>query len=134
MNLKQLKAEARRSRLPRVSKHSQSFEARSSSSCGRTHAVRTRMFNDGESDRFILTVCRLEQALQSVPHWDFNRVSSVNEWHEPIVVASDAKINSFSPTRRTQRESKLARLAVSCRCERASWSLRDFRRSFHPPH
>jgi hypothetical protein len=40
---------------------------------------------------------RLEQALQSFQHWDFQPRILVNEWHEPIVVASDAQIDGFTP-------------------------------------
>jgi len=40
---------------------------------------------------------RLEQALQSFQHWDYQPRIFVADWHEPIVPASDAQIDGFTP-------------------------------------
>jgi hypothetical protein len=56
-----------------------------------------RNVNDGEIRSFHPHRLRLEQALQSFQHWDFQPGIFVNDWHEPIVVASDAQIDGFKP-------------------------------------
>jgi hypothetical protein len=39
----------------------------------------------------------LEEALRSLQHTQFVPRILVNDWNEPIVVASDAQINGFKP-------------------------------------
>jgi len=52
---------------------------------------------DGEIRSFHRSRLRLEEALRSFQHWDFQPRILVTEWHEPIVEISDVQINGFKP-------------------------------------
>jgi hypothetical protein len=98
VNLKQLKAE----RAAAGVKYAEALETLRSAFI-RLAAVERTLTNrnvnpDGEVRSFHPHRLRLEQALQSFQHWDFQPRLLVTDWHEPIVELSDKQINGFNPT------------------------------------
>ncbi len=96
MNLKQLKAERAAAGAAYV-KALAEFRSAFVRLAAVERTLTNRNVNDGEIRSFHPHRLRLEQALQSFQHWDFQPRILVADWHEPIVVASDAQINSFTP-------------------------------------
>jgi hypothetical protein len=96
MNLKQLKAERAAAGAAYV-KALDGFRSAFVRLAAVERTLTNRNVNDGEVRSFHPHRLRLEQALQSFQHWDFQPRILVNEWHEPIVVASDAQIDGFTP-------------------------------------
>jgi hypothetical protein len=96
MNLKQLRAE----REIAGAEYAEALETLRSAfvRLGAVELTLTnRNVNDGEIRSFHPHRLRLEQALQSFQHWDFQPRILVTDWHEPVVTASDVQINSFTP-------------------------------------
>jgi hypothetical protein len=96
VNLKQLKAE-RAAAVAAYVKALSEFRSAFVRLAAVERTLTNRNVNDGEVRSFHPHRLRLEQALQSFQHWDFQPRIFVNEWHEPIVVASDAQIYGFTP-------------------------------------
>jgi len=97
MNLKQLKAE----RAAAGAGYTKAL-AEFRSAFVRLAAVERTLTNrnvnpDGEIRSFHPHRLRLEQALKSFQHWDFQPRILVTEWHEPIVDLSDKQIYGFTP-------------------------------------
>jgi hypothetical protein len=96
VNLKQLKAEREAAGTEYV-KALAAFRSAFVRLAAVERTLTNRNVNDGEIRSFHPHRLRLEQALQSFQHWDFQPRIFVNEWHEPIVELSDVQINGFTP-------------------------------------
>jgi hypothetical protein len=59
--------------------------------------LRNANVGGGGFQSFHFTRNRLEEALRSLQHTQYAPRIFVNEWHEPIVTASDVQINGFKP-------------------------------------
>ncbi len=96
MNLKQLKAERAAAGAAYVKALSE-FRSAFVRLAAVERTLTNRNVNDGEIRSFHPHRLRLEQALQSFQHWDFQPRLLVTEWHEPIVELSDKQIDGFTP-------------------------------------
>ncbi len=95
MNLKQLKAERAAAGAAYV-KALAEFRSAFVRLAAVERTLTNRNINEGEVRSFHPHRLRLEQALQSFQHWDFQPRILVTDWHEPIVEISDVQINGFT--------------------------------------